>query len=64
VLGEALPVQPDRAISAIRVFAGPVPAVLLGLSILFAWLYPITRESHQKNLDELDVQVQLPSDTL
>ena len=38
---------------AIRLFPGPVPAVLLFLAILFAWRYPITRESHQAILEEL-----------
>jgi len=48
-----LPVQPERAINAIRYFIGPIPAVLLILALLFAWRYPITRESHQATLDEL-----------
>ena len=49
----ALPVQPPAAVMAIRLFAGPVPAVLLVLAILCAWKYPITRESHQAMLEEL-----------
>lgn len=52
-ISEALPVQPAQAVQAIRVFAGPVPAVLLVLAVIFAWRYPITRESHQANLEEL-----------
>jgi Na+/melibiose symporter-like transporter len=32
---------------------GPIPAVLLFLAVLFAWKYPITRESHQATLQEL-----------
>jgi GPH family glycoside/pentoside/hexuronide:cation symporter len=48
-----LPVQPESAISAIRVFTGPIPALLLFLAILFAWKYPITRESHRATLQEL-----------
>jgi GPH family glycoside/pentoside/hexuronide:cation symporter len=51
--GGVLPVQPDRAVLAIRIFAGPVPAVLLILAVLFAWRYPISRESHQATLEEL-----------
>jgi GPH family glycoside/pentoside/hexuronide:cation symporter len=46
-LNAALPVQPPRAIQAIRAFMGPVPTVLLLLAIVFAWRYPITRERHQ-----------------
>ncbi len=48
-----LPTQPAEAINAIRVFVGPVPAVLLILAILFAWRYPISRESHHATLDTL-----------
>jgi len=48
-----LPVQPEGALTAIRVFMGPVPTVLLFLAVLFAWKYPITRESHQATLQEL-----------
>ena len=50
---EPLPVQPQAAVNAIRVFTGPIPAVLLVLAVLFAWKYPITRESHQATLQEL-----------
>jgi GPH family glycoside/pentoside/hexuronide:cation symporter len=48
-----LPAQPQAAVNAIRIFMGPVPAVLLFLAVLFAWKYPITRESHQATLQEL-----------
>jgi GPH family glycoside/pentoside/hexuronide:cation symporter len=50
-----LPEQPAEAIQSIRLFIGPVPVVLLILSILFAWRYPITRESHQETLKQLGV---------
>ena len=48
-----LPVQPPEAVDAIRLFIGPVPTVLLILSVLFAWGYPITRENHQETLEKL-----------
>lgn len=48
-----LPVQPQAAVNAIRIFTGPIPAVLLFLAVIFAWKYPITRESHQSTLLEL-----------
>jgi GPH family glycoside/pentoside/hexuronide:cation symporter len=51
--GGDLPVQPAAAVQAIRLFMGPVPAVLLVLSILFAWRYPIGREQHLMLRDEL-----------
>jgi len=48
-----LPVQPEAVINAIRLFTGPVPTVLLVLSILFAWGYPIDRERHRAMRAEL-----------
>ena len=48
-----LPVQPESAIQAIRVFTGPIPAILLTLAVFFAWNYPITREAHEATLQEL-----------
>ena len=51
--GQALPVQPESAVEAIRLFVGPVPAVLLAGAMIFAWFYPITRESHQATLEQL-----------
>ena len=44
---EALPLQPQAAVDAIRFFMGPIPAVLLLLAIVFAWRFNITRQSHQ-----------------
>jgi GPH family glycoside/pentoside/hexuronide:cation symporter len=41
------PPQPLEAVNAIRFFAGPLPAILLVFAIIFAWFYPITRESHR-----------------
>jgi GPH family glycoside/pentoside/hexuronide:cation symporter len=51
--GDPLPVQPAAAVTAIRIFTGPIPAVLLFLGVLFAWKYPITRASHQATLQAL-----------
>jgi glycoside/pentoside/hexuronide:cation symporter, GPH family len=51
--GSPLPLQPEAAVMAIRWFAGPVPVVLVLLSIACAWKYPISRESHQALLAEL-----------
>ena len=48
-----LPKQPERAVQTIRAFAGPVPAVLLMLAIVFAWRYPITRDSHRATCEAL-----------
>jgi len=51
--GQPLPVQPPQAIQAIRIFAGPIPVVLLVLAILCAWWYPISRDYHHTMLVEL-----------
>jgi GPH family glycoside/pentoside/hexuronide:cation symporter len=51
--GVPLPVQPASAVQAIRMFVGLVPAILLALSILFAWRYPISRDYHRAMLHEL-----------
>jgi GPH family glycoside/pentoside/hexuronide:cation symporter len=48
-----LPTQPRAAVDAIRWFVGPVPIVLLLLSIVFAWRYPISRESHRAMREEI-----------
>jgi GPH family glycoside/pentoside/hexuronide:cation symporter len=52
-VGEAPPIQPPQAIQVIRIFAGPVPAILLILAIICAWYYPISRESHKATLEQL-----------
>jgi len=52
-VGQAVPIQPSEAIRAIRFFAGPIPIVLLILGVIFAWFYPITRESHKALLEEI-----------
>jgi GPH family glycoside/pentoside/hexuronide:cation symporter len=51
--GAALPVQPEAVVNAIRIFAGPIPALLLILSLPFAWRYNVTRESHQALVEQL-----------
>jgi GPH family glycoside/pentoside/hexuronide:cation symporter len=53
---DPVPVQPDQAVQAIRLFMGPVPAVLLLLSVLFAWRYPITREKLRQMSEQLAVK--------
>jgi GPH family glycoside/pentoside/hexuronide:cation symporter len=52
-VGNQLPVQPISAVNAIRFFAGPIPALLLFLAVLFATRYPITREAHMETLQLL-----------
>ena len=52
-LAVPVPEQSRQVIQVIRWFMGPVPAVLLVLSILFAWFYPITREVHASLREQL-----------
>jgi GPH family glycoside/pentoside/hexuronide:cation symporter len=54
--GADLPVQPDTAVDTIRLFMGPIPAVLLIMSIIFAWRVKITRESHHQMVEQLKSQ--------
>ncbi len=53
VQGEPLPVQPVAAVQAIRMTIGLVPVVLLVISMLFAWRYPISRKEHRQMRSEL-----------
>lgn len=52
-IGTPIPIQPEAAVLAIRWFAGPAPAALLILAILFAWRYPITRQAHHDLVEQL-----------
>jgi len=51
--GQPLPVQPVEAVNAIRIFMGPIPAVLLILAIICAWRFKITRQSHHDMVEKL-----------
>jgi GPH family glycoside/pentoside/hexuronide:cation symporter len=46
--------QPASAVTGIRLVAGPIPAVLLCLGILFAALYPLGRERYTEIARELE----------
>jgi GPH family glycoside/pentoside/hexuronide:cation symporter len=48
--------QSPSAVTGIRLVSGPVPAVLLGLGILFAALYPLGRENYSKIARHLEEQ--------
>lgn len=45
--------QPETALTAIRLAIGPVPALLLLASLVCAYFYPISREFHQRILQQL-----------
>jgi GPH family glycoside/pentoside/hexuronide:cation symporter len=53
VQGQPLPVQPEAAVDAIRLFMGPIPTVLLVMAILCAWKFNITRQSHHAMVEKL-----------
>jgi len=40
------PVQPERVLDVVRLFMGPIPAVILLASLALAWFYPLTRSKH------------------
>ncbi len=46
--------QPATALLGIRLAIGPIPAILLSCGILFALLYPLSRESHRKIVADLE----------
>ncbi|HSV85148.1 MAG TPA: MFS transporter [Levilinea sp.] len=52
----AAAVQPASAITGIRLVIGPLPAVLLLGGILFALLYPLSRESHHRIVQEIETR--------
>ncbi|MFN9174710.1 MAG: MFS transporter, partial [Synechocystis sp.] len=44
--GEAIPIQPESALWAIRFAVAPLPAFFLLVGVILATFYPITREVH------------------
>jgi glycoside/pentoside/hexuronide:cation symporter, GPH family len=48
-----LAAQPASAVNGIRALIGPIPAVFLGIGIIFALLYPLNRERHAQVIGQL-----------
>ena len=48
------PIQPESALNAIRLFMGPIPAIILLVSLVVAYFYPITRARHARMLRILE----------
>jgi GPH family glycoside/pentoside/hexuronide:cation symporter len=48
--------QPPGALLGIRLAIGPIPALLLCGGIVFALIYPLSRESHQRIVRELEAR--------
>jgi GPH family glycoside/pentoside/hexuronide:cation symporter len=51
--GQPLPIQPDLALLAVRLTVSAVPAVCLGVGLILAWRYPLSRERHAEVLLQL-----------
>ena len=53
-----IPTQPMSALTAMRLLISILPAVLLALSMVVAWFYPITRERYAEIRQQLEEQRQ------
>lgn len=51
-----VPQQSESALLGIRLVIGPIPALLLCSGIVFALLYPLSRESHRRIVQELEIR--------
>lgn len=51
--GEAVPIQPDSALFAIRLMMAPIPALILLCGLVLAYFYPLSREKHAEILLQL-----------
>ena len=51
--GEAIPIQPDSALLAIRIAIAPLPTVFLIIGLFLTYFYPITKEVHADILRQL-----------
>ena len=56
VAGQPIPVQPERALVAIRFAIGPLPAIILILGMILTYFYPITQEYHREILIKLQAK--------
>jgi len=45
--------QPDSAINAIKLAAGAVPAVAMGVAVLIMWAYPLTESRFREIVREI-----------
>ncbi len=53
VAGHPVPIQPESALEAIRIAAGPLPTIFLICGLVLTYFYPITREIHAEILLKL-----------
>jgi GPH family glycoside/pentoside/hexuronide:cation symporter len=54
--GEAIPVQPESALLAIRIAIAPLPTVFLVIGLVLTYFYPITKEVHADILLQLEAR--------
>jgi GPH family glycoside/pentoside/hexuronide:cation symporter len=50
---EAIPIQPESAVTAIRMAIGPLPAIALIIGMICTWRFPITKAKHAEILRQL-----------
>jgi GPH family glycoside/pentoside/hexuronide:cation symporter len=55
---QPFPIQPDAALKMIQFIIGPSVIGLLLISLPFAWWYPVTRASHNRTLERINIQGQ------
>ena len=48
--------QPESALNALRFLVGIAPALMLGLAIVIAWRYPLSRKAHEEIRRQLKVK--------
>ena len=58
VIHPMLPSSPPALCSGIRLSIGPIPALLLVTGIVFAALYPLSRDKHRHIVEELEARRQ------
>jgi len=61
--GQVAPVQPESALTAIRIAIGPLPAVALIIGMICAWKFPITKAKHIEILRELAERKRVQTDS-
>ncbi len=57
--GEPFPVQPESAITAIRIAMGPLPGIVLVLGLVCVYFYPITKEKYAEICKALEERARL-----
>lgn len=59
--GQPIPIQPEKALFAIRIAIAPLPAAFLILGAILAYFYPITQTYHQEIRLKLEERKQAKS---